>query len=114
MRWFQMMLLVLACTLVAGGLAWAEEAVTPDADKATPAEEQGAQTEPSGTPEHLSSAGNGQVLTAEEMETLRASADSLAGTQQVQNMEVGAGINGTIVLSVLAALIIFAVLISVL
>ena len=55
-----------------------------------------------------------RAMTPEEVQTYQTQSDSLAQSGQLQEMNVGATVNGTIVLSVLVALLIFAVLVAVL
>lgn len=53
-------------------------------------------------------------LTGDEIASFEVQADSLAADSSIQNMQVGAGVDGTIVLSVLVALLIFVVVAAIL
>lgn len=54
------------------------------------------------------------ALTQEEVYSFQMQHDSLTADSSLQNMAVGAGVDGTTVLSVLVALLIFAVIVAVL
>lgn len=94
-------------------LAYADPAVTesPDANANNPTSE----TEKTVIAQpQAESPSEGRALSQDEVAAFQTLADSTAQNSQVQQMNVGAGIDGTVLLTVLLALVIFAVLIAIL